>query len=52
MKQETFLEDVFKMSWRQTKCLLGISVGNKSKCASNKSILHKSTSVEFKSNPK
>ena len=28
---KTCLEDVFKTSWRQTKCLLGISLSNKSK---------------------
>ena len=36
------LEDVFNTSWRQTKCLLEISVSNKSKSVSNKSICHKS----------
>ena len=35
------LEDGFETSWRQTKCLLGISVSNKSKCVSNKSMFHK-----------
>ena len=35
---KTYLEDVLRTLWRQTKYLLGISVSNKSKCASNKSI--------------
>ena len=46
------LEDIFKTSWRQTKCLLGISVCNKSKCVSSESIFHKSISDESKANPK
>ena len=52
---KTYLEDVFKTSWRQTKCLLGISVSNKSKCVylwSNKSIFNKSISDKSKANPK
>ena len=48
----TCLEDAFKTSWRQTKCLLGRSVSNKSKCVSNKSIFNKSISDESKANPK
>ena len=48
----TYLEDVFKTSWRQTKCLLVISVSNKSKCVSNKSMFHKSISDKSKANPK
>ena len=32
------LEDVFRMSFRETKGLLGISASNQSKCVSNKSI--------------
>ena len=39
-------------SWRQTKCLLGIYVSNKSKCVSNKSIFRKSISDKSKVNPK
>ena len=46
------LEDVFKTYWRETKCLLGISISNKSKCVSNKSIFYKSISDESKANPK
>ena len=46
------LEDVLKKrletSWRQTKCLLRISVSNKSKLASNNSIFHKCISDESK----
>ena len=38
---KTYLEDVFKTSRRQTKFLLVISVFNKPKCASNKSLFHK-----------
>ena len=49
---KTYLEDVFKTSRRQTKCLLVISVPNKSKCVSNKSIFYKSISDESKANPK
>ena len=41
----TCLEYVFKTSWRQTKCLLGIFV-------SNKSIFHRSLSDKYKANPK
>ena len=37
----TYLEDVFKTSRRRTKFLLVISVSNKSKCLSNKSLFHK-----------
>ena len=47
---KTYLEDVLKTLWRETKYLLGISVSNKSKCVSNKSILHKSISDDFKAN--
>ena len=35
---------VLKTSWRQTKCLLGISLSNKSKSVSDKSISHISIS--------
>ena len=49
---KTYLEDVLKTSWRQTKCLLRISVSNKPKCVSNKSIFHKSISDKSKVNPK
>ena len=45
---KTYLEDVFKTSRRQTKCLLVISVSNKSKCVSNKSMFHKSVSDKCK----
>ena len=38
------LQDVFKTSWRQTKCLLGISLFNRYKSLSGKSISHISTS--------
>ena len=48
----TCLEDVFKTSWRQTKCLLVISVSNKSKCVSNKSMFRKSISDKSKANLK
>ena len=44
--------DVFKTSWMQTKCLLVISVSNKSKCVSNKSMFHKTLSDKSKANPK
>ena len=49
---KTYLEDVFKTSRRQTKFLLVISVSNKSKCVSNKSMFHKSISDKSKTNPK
>ena len=49
---KTCLKDVLKTLWRQTKCLLGISVFYKSKCVSNKSIFHKSISDKSKANPK
>ena len=49
---KTFLEDILKTLWRQTKFLLGISVSNKSKCVSNKSIFHKSISDNSNANPK
>ena len=49
---KTCLEDVCKTSWKQTKCLLELSVSNKSKCAPNKSIFHKFLSDESKVNPK
>ena len=45
---KTYLEDVFKTSRRQTKFLLVISVSNKSKCVSNKSMFHKSVSDKCK----
>ena len=48
---KTFLEDVLKTLWRQTKCLLGMSGSNKSKCVSNKSIIHKYISDKSKANP-
>ena len=47
-----FLEDALKTLWRQTKFLLGISVSNKSKCLSNKSIFNKSISDNSKANAK
>ena len=46
------LQDVFKTSWRQTKCLLGISLSDKSKPVSSKSVSHKSISSESMANPK
>ena len=49
---KTCLEDVLKTLWRQAKYLLGISVSNKSKCVSNKSIFNKSTFDNSKANPK
>ena len=49
---KTYLEDVLKILWRHTKFSLGISVSNKSKCVSNKSIFHKSISSNSKANPK
>ena len=45
---KTYLEDVFKTSRKQTKFLLVISVSNKSKCVSNKSMFHKSVSDKCK----
>ena len=38
----------FEETWRQTKCLLRISVSNKSKLASSNSIFHKCISDESK----
>ena len=49
---KTSLQDVLKTLWRQTKYLLGISVSNKSKCVSNKSIFHKSIFDNSKAHPK
>ena len=49
---KTYLEDVFKTSRRQTKFLLVISVSNKSKCVSNKSMFHKSISDKSMANRK
>ena len=49
---KTCLEDVLKTLWRQAKYLLGISVSNKSKCVSSKSIFNKSTFDNSKANPK
>ena len=49
---KTCLEDVFKTSWRQTKCLLGISLSNESKYVSKKSVFNKSVSDESKVNQK
>ena len=49
---KTCLEDIFKTPARQTKFLLVISVSNKSKCVSNKSMFHKSVSEKSKANPK
>ena len=40
--------DVFKTSCRQTKCLLGISLSNKSKSVSDKSIFHLTNQGESK----
>ena len=45
------LGDALKTLWRQAKYLLGISVYNKSKCVSNKSIFNKSTFGNSKANP-
>ena len=49
---KTYLEDVLKTLWKKTKYLLGISVPNKCKCVSNKSIFQKSISDSSKANPK
>ena len=49
---ETRLEDVLRTLWRQTNCLLGISVSNISKCVSKESIFNKSISDESKANAK
>ena len=49
---KTYLEDVLKTTRRQTKCLLVISIPNKSKCVPNKSMFHKSISDKAKANPK
>ena len=49
---KTYLEDFFKTSRRQTKFLLVMSVSNKSKCVSSKSMFHKSMSDKSKANPK
>ena len=49
---KTYLEDVLKTLWKQTKYSQGISVSNKSKCLSNKSIFQKSISDSSKVNPK
>ena len=49
---KTCLQEVLKTLSRQTKYLLGISVSNKSKCVSNKSIFHKSISDNSKANRK
>ena len=48
----TCFEAVLKTLWRKAKYLLGISVSNKSKCVSNKSIFNKSTFDNSKANPK
>ena len=47
-----YAEDVFRTSWRQTKCLLEISVSNKYKRVYNKSIFRKSVSGKSKANSK
>ena len=49
---KTYLEDVFKTSRRQIKFLLVISISNKSKCISKKSMFYKSISDKSKANPK
>ena len=49
---KTSWRHVLKTLWRKAKYLLGISVSNKSKCVSNKSIFHKSISGNSKANPK
>ena len=49
---KTCLEDVLKTLWRQAKYLLGISVPNKSKCVSNKSIFNEPTFDNSKASPK
>ena len=43
---KTCLEDVLKTSWWQTKCLLGISLSNKSKSVSDKPTSHISISAK------
>ena len=48
----TCLEDVLKMLWGQTNYLLGTSLSNKSKYASNKSVFHKYLFDNSKANPK
>ena len=45
-----YLKDVSKTSQRQTNCLLVISVPNKSKRVSNKSMFHKSISGKSRAN--
>ena len=45
---KTYLEDAFKRSWRQTECLLGISISNKCKC---QSIFNKPVPDESNANP-
>ena len=49
---KTCLEDVLKILWRQAKYLLGISVSNKSKFVSYKTIFNKSSYDNSKANPK
>ena len=49
---KTSIEDILNTLWRQAKYLLGISVSNKSKCVSKKSIFNKSTFYNSKANPK
>ena len=49
---KTCLEDVFKMFCKEVKGLLWISISNKSKCVSSKSVFPKSISDETKAKPK
>ena len=49
---KTCLEDVLKILWRQAKYLLGISVSNKSKFVSYKTIFNKSSCDNSIANPK
>ena len=49
---KAWFEDIFKKSWRKTKCFRGISASNKSKPVSNKSKSHKSISDKSMANLK
>ena len=49
---KAWFEDIFKKSWRKTKCFRRISVSNKSKPVSNKSKSHKSISDKSMANLK
>ena len=48
----TCLEEVLKTLWTQTKYIMGISVSNKPKCVSNKSIFYISMFDNSKTKPK